>query len=1406
MKSGARILGIGLAVLLALSSAAAAAVVPRETTVLDKEYQDPTLYVPELHQKISELSTELAATLRTQLTTAGMDEDSAFYDVRAGRWSSMVLRVPMLPGSGRGNDLRWPEGAAPANEGVLKERVWDAVRRYLGARHDLRIDLTQVELGPRVGVFDGGNLIDLHAARVVADIPVRDNGITATINRGNLVLLGLENWGDIDAPLQPSISPAQAEAAVREYVRPLTLTRFEKTPHLELIPADLDGRIGYRLAWVVLSRVGEDVGLWESLIDATTGELISFQDRNQYDQRRAIGGVYPLSNDQRPPDGQEQTNWPMPYADYTDGDGVTRYSDTGGSIGFIPGSISSSLSGIYVRIADQCGAINETSASGDLSLGNGPSAGATDCTVPGGHSAGDTKSSRSGYYELNRIKEQARGYLPANTWLQQQLTANMNINQTCNAFWDGAEVNFFKSGGGCRNTGEIAAIFDHEWGHGMDNNGVNPGITSPGEAIADIHALIRLNTSCIGRGFHATGVCGGYGDACNGTSASGCTGVRDVDFANHRCDQPHTISWILNGFTTDQCHGTGTAPSCPSTGTRGPCNRETHCEGYVMAEAAWDLKSRDLMDPPYNYDFNTAHEIATRLLFLGSQSVTSWYTCSVGGGCGATGGYLQLLAADDDDGDLSNGTPHMTAIRAAFERHEIHCTTPAVTDSGCAGGPDQAPPTVTATPLDHAVDLSWTAVDNAAKYAVFRTEGVAGCNFGKIKIAETDALAFRDTGLMNGRTYSYSVLPIGSNNACFGTMATCADAAPTPGANLAVHDQVTLTGGDGDPFLDNCEIDTISFTLDNTGTGSLTNVRILSVQPVTHPATQVLNTFPLAIAANLDECNSATASIQVVPQGMSFDQDSTFLVTATADELGADTRTATLVFHHVESDLQFVPSFTYSFETDLEGWQVVSGTFTRATGAGGNGTNAHVSSSFHKDNACDAIRSPLMMLSDTSTLSIYDRYDIEPNSSGQSWDRANVSVFDVAAGVRTVVDPDAGAVYTVANGAINGTCATTGQEGWNDTSALFPAFAPSFWSSAKLNPGGTLTGILAQLDVRYGTDANVAGAGFDFDEVTLTNFYVQVPDAQGDKCVAQATAPSALAVDTAGNGVLDPGETATIAPTWANTGFASIDQTGTASNFTGPAGPTYDLTDASAVYGTIPILGANACSDCYAVTVSGARPATHWDATLDETVSPTPGSKTWTLHVGGSFTDVAPDSLFYPSIETVLHNGVTAGCGAGDTFCPADDVTRQQMAVFLLKSKEGAAYTPPDCSAQIFDDVPCSSPFAPWVNELSARGVTAGCGGTNYCPTSPTTRQQMAVFLLKTLEGSSYTPPACSTAVFPDVPCSSGFAPWVNEIAARGITGGCGGGNFCPTAEVARQQMAVFLTKTFSLVLYGLLP
>uniref|UniRef100_UPI00325FA66F hypothetical protein n=1 Tax=Sphingomonas sp. TaxID=28214 RepID=UPI00325FA66F len=65
----------------------------------------------------------------------------------------------------------------------------------------------------------------------------------------------------------------------------------------------------------------------------------------------------------------------------------------------------------------------------------------------------------------------------------------VNINQTCNAVWNGSAVNFYKSGGGCNNTGEIAGVFLHEWGHGLDQND-GGGFDNPSEAYADVTSIM----------------------------------------------------------------------------------------------------------------------------------------------------------------------------------------------------------------------------------------------------------------------------------------------------------------------------------------------------------------------------------------------------------------------------------------------------------------------------------------------------------------------------------------------------------------------------------------------------------------------------------------------------------------------------------------------------------------------------------------------------------------------------------------------------------------------------------------------------------------------------------------------------------------------------------------------------
>jgi hypothetical protein len=78
----------------------------------------------------------------------------------------------------------------------------------------------------------------------------------------------------------------------------------------------------------------------------------------------------------------------------------------------------------------------------------------------------------------------------------------------------------------------------------------------------------------------------------------------------------------------------------------------------------------------------------------------------------------------------------------------------------------------------------------------------------------------------------------------------------------------------------------------------------------------------------------------------------------------------------------------------------------------------------------------------------------------------------------------------------------------------------------------------------------------------------------------------------------------------------------------------------------------------------------------------------------------------------------------------------------------------------------------------------------------------MAVFVLRTLD-PNLDPPACTTPVFSDVPADSPFCRWIEELVRRGVVSGCAAGRYCPADPVTREQMAVFLTGTFGLTLYG---
>jgi hypothetical protein len=335
------------------------------------------------------------------------------------------------------------------------------------------------------------------------------------------------------------------------------------------------------------------------------------------------------------------------------------------------------------------------------------------------------------------------------------------------------------------------------------------------------------------------------------------------------------------------------------------------------------------------------------------------------------------------------------------------------------------------------------------------------------------------------------------------------------------------------------------------------------------------------------------------------------------------------------------------------------------------------------------------------------------------------------------------------------------------------------------------------------------------------------------------------------NGVLEPGETAVFETTWSLSRgavrFLSPHLTGGFSNFSGPSGGIYLVPDSSADYGSLPDLrflsrSSRNChdqtGDCPIVAVAGSRPSVHWDASLVEDLfvggTSIGGGHLWKLHIGDSFTDVARSQPFYKKIETMLHNGITTGCGAAK-YCPGSTVPRDQMAIFIARAMAGSADSVPtsgifagapyNCSAggsSLFLDISPTDSFCKHVHYLAAQNVTVGCQTATYCPAQTITREGMASFIAKAtvapgggaavpltygpdpVTGLSYSCAGGTPNVhFSDVPATNPFCKHIHFLWAKGIVSGCSATQYCPSQPVNRDAMAKFIANGFGLELYG---
>ena len=197
----------------------------------------------------------------------------------------------------------------------------------------------------------------------------------------------------------------------------------------------------------------------------------------------------------------------------------------------------------------------------------------------------------------------------------------------------------------------------------------------------------------------------------------------------------------------------------------------------------------------------------------------------------------------------------------------------------------------------------------------------------------------------------------------------------------------------------------------------------------------------------------------------------------------------------------------------------------------------------------------------------------------------------------------------------------------------------------------------------------------------------------------------------------------------------------------------------------------------------------------DSTYAPASATQGFTV----LFADVAPADYDYAAVNAMALYGITAGCGNND-YCPNDNVTRDEMAIFVVRAIYGSdnfTYNP----TPYFTDVTPTTFAFKWIQKLKDLGVTAGCTTTTYCPTEVVTRDEMAIFIIRArlglnIAGSSPTFTYPSTPYFTDASADNEFAfPWIQRMKLENITSGCTATTYCSTDPVTRGDMAIFVMR-----------
>lgn len=412
--------------------------------------------------------------------------------------------------------------------------------------------------------------------------------------QGRLLLAGSDLHPEIEAS-EPALDRTAIASICNTLGGDMAVESVEIDDEWILLPLLQQKGFRFRSAWPAMVNLEDPEHNYRVFLDGETGEILWSWNL----VRHLSGTLHGIVEEQQPSDPDEPQPFPHVFLNLdgeeltSDADGLWDIDDVTGDG---PWTLSGMLHGRYARVQRQDGA-------NAFFLINVESDGETQLI-----STDDALIEElDAYLHTTRVHDFIKSMDESFTGLDEPLTVRVNIDDTCNAYWDGNSINFFHEGGGCPNTGRVAGVVYHEYGHGINDRqymqaGEPWGMSSGAmhEGLADVTAIYLQDEDHVAPGWN----------------------IRVLDNTNR---YPEDIAG------------------------------QVHNDGLIIGGAMYDLRlllGLDLVRPMYHFArWGTPDDP------------------NMGRACFEY--FLELLVLDDDDGDLANLTPNFAAIDDAFNQHGV---------------------------------------------------------------------------------------------------------------------------------------------------------------------------------------------------------------------------------------------------------------------------------------------------------------------------------------------------------------------------------------------------------------------------------------------------------------------------------------------------------------------------------------------------------------------------------------------------------------------------------------------------------------------------------------------------------------------------------------------------------------